>query len=354
MARTRRPTMADVAALAGVSLSTVSLTYSGAGPISDDMKARVEKAATELGYAGPSPQGRALRSGRSGVIGLVIHEKIAQSFRDPITLSLLDALMSDLSDMGLGVLLIPSPAVDSEERALLETAPMDAAVLVRVRDHDDPALQILRRRGIPLALMEGTPPSGAAAVNVPDAEATADLISRLIAAGHTRIGTVTLPWGSHRETGVIDPAAIAEPVWTPTRNRLRAFELAGVEPCVVVEARASAVSEGIAAGYLAIQHESRPTAIVAQSDLLAGGVVLAARELDLHVPRDISVTGFDGLDLAWLAPLELTTYAQDTAAKGHALGAAVKALLAGEEPLEVLTPLEFRAGGTVARARERG
>ena len=51
MSATRRPTMADVAARAGVSLSTVSLTYSGAGPISPDMRARVEKAAAELDYA---------------------------------------------------------------------------------------------------------------------------------------------------------------------------------------------------------------------------------------------------------------------------------------------------------------
>ncbi len=64
MSAKRRPTMADVAARAGVSLSTVSLTYSGAGPISPDMRARVEKAATDLGYAGPSAAspGPALRA----------------------------------------------------------------------------------------------------------------------------------------------------------------------------------------------------------------------------------------------------------------------------------------------------
>ena len=53
--KTKKPTMADVAARAGVSLSTVSLTYSGAGPISPDTKARVERAAEELGYGGPVP-----------------------------------------------------------------------------------------------------------------------------------------------------------------------------------------------------------------------------------------------------------------------------------------------------------
>lgn len=353
MAANRRPTMADVAAKAGVSLSTVSLTYSGAGPISPDMKSRVEKAAAELGYAGPSPQGRALRSGRSGVVGLVIHEKLALSFRDPITLRLLDALVGDLSDMGLGVLLIPNPTDDPDERSLLETAPMDAAVVVRVRSHDDPSLAILRRRGIPVALMEGTPPPGAAAVNIADDHATADLVRRLVALGHTRIGTVTLPWGMAGETAVISVEDNPSPAWTPTHNRLKGFELAGVAPCVVVEARASIVEEGLAAGHLAINHESRPTAIVCQSDLLAGGVVLAARELDLQVPHDLSVTGFDGLDLPWLAPLDLTTVIQDIESKGHALGTAVKALLSGSTAPVVDTPVEFKAGNTIGPARER-
>lgn len=345
--------MADVAARAGVSLSTVSLTYSGAGPISPDMKARVERAAAELRYAGPSPQGRALRSGRSGVVGLVIHEKLALSFRDPITLRLLDALVGDLSDLGLGILLIPNPTDDPEERSLLETAPMDVAVVVRVRNHDDPSLAILRRRGIPIALMEGAPPPGAGAVNIADDVATADLIRRLVALGHTRIGTVTLPWGTASETGVIPPDSDAKPAWTPTHNRLAAFAMAGVEPCVIVEARASIIEEGLAAGHLAINHESRPTAIVCQSDLLAGGVILAARELDVQVPHDLSVTGFDGLDLPWLAPLDLTTVTQDIEAKGHALGNAVKALLSGAEAPVVDTPVEYRAGNTIGPARER-
>ena len=353
MAANRRPTMADVAARAGVSLSTVSLTYSGAGPISPDMKSRVERAAEELKYAGPSPQGRALRSGRSGVIGLVIHEKLALSFRDPVTLQLLDGLVSDLSDMGLGVLLIPSPSGEPDERSLLETAPMDAAVVVRVRSHDDPSLAILRRRGIPIALMEGEPPPGAAAVNVSDLEATADLIRRLVALGHTRIGTVTLPWGTDSDTGIIPADSNDEPTWTPTANRLAAFAAAGNEPCVVVEARASIIEEGLAAGHLAINHESRPTAIVCQSDLLAGGVILAARELDLAVPLDLSVTGFDGLDIPWLAPLELATVIQDAAAKGHALGAAVKALLAGADAPVVNVPVEAKAGNSIGPARER-
>ncbi|MDN4477008.1 LacI family DNA-binding transcriptional regulator [Demequina sp. SYSU T00192] len=352
MTRTRRPTMADVAARAGVSLSTVSLTYSGAGPLSAETKAKVERAAEELGYAGPAPHARALRSGRTGVVGLVIHERLQLSFRDPLMLRIMDGLVGDLGQMGLGVLLIPTPTGEPGERSLLETAAMDAAVLLRVRDHDDePAIDILRRRGLPMVVMEGEAPAGAGVLEIDDRGATAAMIRHLVDLGHKRIGTITLPAGLDGETRVLGlDEALAKTAWTPVHRRLEAFADAGVEPCVVVEARASIVAEGIAAAHLALAAEPRPTALVCQSDLLAGGAILAARELEIAVPQQLSITGFDGLELPWLAPHELTTQVQDAEAKGHALAAEVKALLAGESPAPVVMPLELRIGSTTAPA----
>lgn len=353
MTSKRRPTMVDVAERAGVSLSTVSLTYSGAGPITPDTKAKVEKAAAELGYPGPSPAGKSLRSGRTHIVGVVIPEKLVHSFRDPNALRVMDGLVEDLGEMGLGVLLVPTPTGDDGERSLLETAGMDAAVVMRVRDHDDPALDMLRRRGIPVVVMEGPAPPGAGSVTIDDEAATAQLIRHLRDLGHERIGTITLAYDLRRPTALVDPADGVEPTWTPTRNRLRAFAAAGVEPCVIVEARASMVEEGIAAGHLALAHPSQPTALVCQSDLLAAGAILAARELELSVPQDVSVTGFDGLNLPWLAPHEITTMAQDAPAKGKILAAEVKALLDGETPEAVQVGAVFRQGTTTARARRR-
>ncbi|MCB2412961.1 LacI family DNA-binding transcriptional regulator [Demequina sp. TTPB684] len=349
MSAKRRPTMADVAARAGVSLSTVSLTYSGAGPISPDMRSRVEKAAADLGYAGPSPRAQALRSGRSRVVGLVIHERLHFALRDPFTLRVLDALIGDLGEMGQGVLLLSSPSENPTEPNLLATAAMDAAVLMRVRDHDEPALDILARRELPFAIVEGTAP-GAAAITIPDRRATADLIRHLVALGHERIATVTLPREGRRDTGIYEGELLAGALWTPTRNRLAAFGEAGVEPCVVIESSASMVEAGVAAGHLAFSHPSKPTAVVCQSDLLAGGVVLAARERGLRVPEDVSITGFDGLDLPWLQPLDLTTVPQDGAAKGHLIAQGVRALLSGDEPPVIELPLEIRIGNSTAQA----
>ncbi len=349
MAARRRPTMADVAAQASVSLSTVSLAYSGAGPISPEMKARVERAAQELGYAGPSAQARALRSGRTHVVGVVIHDALSLAFRAPLILEIMDGLISELGEMGLGVLLLPTPSAEEADKSLLATAPMDAAVVFRVRDHDDPAVEVLRKRSVPFVVMDGNAPAGAGQVSIDDSTATVQLIEHLQELGHTRIGTITLAHGPGHETALRPTDFMPQSAWAPMRNRLEAFRISGVEPCVVVEARESMVAEGIAAGHLALTHESQPTAIVAQSDLLAAGAILAARELDLKVPHDVSITGFDGIDLPWLSPLELTTVIQDGVDKGRAMASEVKELLAGETPSQIWTPLELSIGTSTAR-----
>ncbi len=348
-----RPTLADVATAAGVSVSTASLAFSGAGPIAAETRARVLAAATSLGYAGPNPLGRSLRSGRSGIVAVVIGDQLRRSFRDPVSIQVLDGLVGTLGTMGLGVLLIPATpaAAASAEDALaldplLASAPMDVAVLIWGARTGDPVLTALQQRGVPVVIGEGPEIEGVPLVGIEDRRGTADLVRHLADLGHERIATVTLPFGGDRRCAVVDPQRMAELDWTPTRHRLEGFAEAGVVPAVVVESAASLVEEGQAAGRIALATSPRPTAVVAQSDLLAAGVMLAARELGLRVPQDVSVAGFDGLDLPWLGPDVLTTVVQPLAAKGEALGHAVAALLAGESPAPVQLDVELRTGTT--------
>src|SRR6478609_12184611 len=165
-----RPTLADVAAAAGVSVSTASLAFSGAGPIAAATRQRVHEAAAELGYAGPNPLGRQLRRGRSGIVGVVIGDALRRAFRDPVSTQVLDGLVSALGPLDLGVLLIPSlddpasPGVDP----LLESAAMDVAVVMWGGGDDEPVLDTLRRRGIPTVLVEGQLLPGVGAVGIDD------------------------------------------------------------------------------------------------------------------------------------------------------------------------------------------
>ena len=343
-----RPTLADVATAAGVSVSTASLAFSSAGPIAEPTRRRVLDAAEELGYHGPNPLGRQLRSGRSGIVGVVVGDALKRAFRDPVAVQVLDGLTGALAPLGLGVLLIPGPVgipagpVDP----LVESAAMDVAVLLWGGCSNDSVPQALSRRSIPTVLVEGSREPGVSVIGIADREGMAQVTRHVLGLGHTRIATVTLPMTNDRQLGPADAARRSAITWELTRRRLAGVLDAGVEPVAVYETPGSLVEYGVEAGRALLSAPDRPTAILCQSDLLASGVVLAARELGLRVPQDVSIAGFDGLDLAWIAPDVLTTVAQPLAEKGRAVGHEVQRLLAGEAPQSLDLPVELVIGTT--------
>ncbi len=116
-------------------------------------------------------------------------------------------------------------------------------------------------------------------------------------------------------------------------------------------AAGSFIDEGHAAGReIFADPERRPTAVIAQSDLLAAGVIRAAEEAGLRVPEDVSVTGFDGIVVDGLAPYELTTLVQPATDKGRAAGAAVAAMLEGAPAASIRFTCTFREGNTTGPA----
>src|SRR5690606_697269 len=162
-----------------VSVSTASLAFSGAGPIAGPTRERVLAAAARLGYSGPNPLGRSLRSGRSGIVAVVIGDELRRSFRDPVSIQVLDGLVNVLGTMGLGVLLVtstPRTGEEAEVDPLLQSAAMDVAVLIWGSRVEDPALSVLQHRGVPIVLGEGPIVEGVPVVGIPDRAGTADLV----------------------------------------------------------------------------------------------------------------------------------------------------------------------------------
>ncbi len=333
-------------------MSTASLAFSGAGPIAAATRERVIRAAEEMDYAGPNPLGRQLRSGRSGIVGVVVGDALRRSFRDPVAVQMLDGLVRTLGPLGLGVLLIPGSG-SAEQRGvdpLVETAAMDVAAIIWGGTVENPNLMALRRRGIPTVVVEGQAVDDVAAIGIDDRAGTAELGRHLLELGHQRIATVTLPFNEMGRAGLVDESRIASLSWEITRRRIEGVRDAGIVPVATWEAPASLVEHGTDAGRALLSGPDRPTAILAQSDLLASGVVLAARELGLRVPEDVSIAGFDGLDLPWLAPDQLTSVVQPLAEKGAAVGHAIEALLEGRVPPPVMLPVSLRLGTTTGPA----
>ncbi len=338
---TGRATIADVARAAGVSTSTASVVFSGKAAVAQPTRSRVLAAARSLGYAGPDPRAASLRRGRSGIVGVVISGPLAHAFLDPVTTVTLDALAEELD--GVGLVLVP----DRADRPALLDAPVDAAVLLGCSPGLRRTLPAVAARGVPIVVIDGDAGRSIPWIRLDNRRAQARIAEHLHALGHRDVVTVTLPLEEGRQAGWVDPDR-EEVTVDVARERL-----AGVREVFprarVYSARASLSDEGYAAGRAVLASpSSRPTAVIAQSDLLAVGVVRAARENGLRVPEDLSVTGFDGIRADGIAPIVLTTMAQPAAEKGERAGAALTAMLAGRPFRSVTLASRFVPGSTTA------
>ena len=358
----QRPTLAAVAALAGVSGSTASLAFSGAGPVSESTRSRVMAAAQTLGYAGPDPRAQSLRRGRSGIIGIVVEDRLQDAFRDPMSLAMMDGIADEAGNAGAALLLLTDTG---GQRLDIQSAPMDAVILVGCSTRLDASVAVLRQRGMPVVAIEADEMPGVLSISLDNRAATATLARHLLDLGPENVAVVTLP---------IDESRVQRPLprdWEhlatshTTRDRLRG--LRDVYPQFDgIVATQSSIEAGRAAGLALLDHAdrsdhpdrpdhaarldhaARPTAIVAQSDLLAIGVIRAAESLGIKIPQELSVVGFDGVRVDELGEHDLTTIIQPAVEKGRAAGRAAVELIEGGTPGPIAFTSELHRGTTSA------
>ena len=330
------------------------LTASSPVSVSEATRARVLAAAAELDYAGPDPRAQSLRRGRSGIVGVIVDERVRDAFRDPVKIAMLDGLAEGIGPLKAGLLLLTDTGDDAVS---IESAPVDAVVLFGCSPRLDSTVEVLQRRGIPVVVVEGDAGSEVVTISLDNREATRVAAEHLADLGHRAVGVITLPLEASRERGWLTPEREAASTSPTASDRLAGVrdvfpELQGVS------AGGSSIEEGLAAGRLLLAGRADPTdatrfptAIIAQSDLLAAGVIRAAEEAGLSVPDDLSVVGFDGVRVDGLAPYDLTTLVQPAAAKGRAAGEAIIQMLAGETATPVWFTSEFHLGNTTAPPR---
>lgn len=355
----RRATITDVAREAGVSPSTASVVFSGKTPVSDATRKRVLDAAAALGYTGPDPRAASLRRGRSGIVGVVFEEHLGTAFLDPVKTQMMDGLTDAVAALGAGLLLLRDSSIEggsphdsaaesgppaaAASAPTLTTAPLDAAVLVGCSGLLRESLALVTARGIPVVVIEGDAGEGIPRIGLDNREAQRQAARHLKSLGHEHVSIVTLPIRAVRRRGWI--SADDEITIDVTRERLAGARDVFADAAAFASA-GSFIDEGLAAGRVIFSAPERPTAVIAQSDLLAAGVIRAAEEAGLRVPEDVSVTGFDGIVVDGLAPYELTTLVQPAADKGRAAGHAITAMLAGEPAASILFTCVFREGTT--------
>jgi DNA-binding LacI/PurR family transcriptional regulator len=316
-----RVTSVDVARRAGVSQSTVSLVLSGksAGRISAKTEAAVREAVEELGYR-PNVAARALRTGTARTVGLVVTD-VTHPFFSPV----LRGAQIAAWRAGYAVALVDAandPDRERESFEALRAGPVDGFLFFTV----DPP----ETTGEHIVALEVSPP-GMASVRFDTERGTALAIRHLLDLGHTRIGHL----GSELDAETF---------------RLRRETVVSLLGDGGPYARAAFRFEDARRGALELlDADPRPTAIVCDDDLLAGGVYLAARERGLRIPADVSVVGFDDLPFAQVFEPPLTTVRIEPEALGRESFEVLNALMNGEAvPPSRVLPVEFVERGSTA------
>jgi LacI family transcriptional regulator len=290
---TAPPTVEDVAAAAGVSTATVSRVLNGLGGVREPLRRKVLAAVETLGYV-PNAGARAMMLRRSGTIGAIF-----PTVDNAIFAKAIDALQRRLAESGLQLLLATSgydPQTEARQALSLLTSGVDGLLLCGCGQSAE-LLQRLAQRGVPVVhVMTWPAPPGLVTVGFDNARAMGQAVRLLLDLGHRRIAMLA---------GVTQDNDRAEARVAGVREALRA---AGLDlPATRLTERRYGLAAARDGLRWLLQARPAPTAVVCGNDVLAFGALLEAHRLGLAVPEQLSIVGFDDLDLAGHLQPALTT-----------------------------------------------
>ncbi len=287
-------TLDDVARAAGVSRMTASYTFSRPDRVAARTREKVLAAADRLGFRGPDPSGRLLRTGGLRSLGLVLGESLEYVFEDPEAARFVGGMARECSAAGYGLTIIPTTG-EEPDRAHIATAAVDAFVIWTTTP-DDPVLDAVRETRRPAVVHGGPAVPGFALVGIDDRAAAREL-ALAVWSDAKAPAVISFPVNRDRAAGVVtglDPTHVSFPV---TRHRLAGFheaaDLLGLDwDTIPVAVCTHNDSEGAADAAEAIR-AARPDVdgLVAMSDRQA----LAAQDV---LGPSVPLGGFDGSELA--------------------------------------------------------
>jgi len=317
----RRLTMADLAALAGVSKITVSRALKDSSLVRSEVRERIKEVAQANGYR-LNTAARNLRLQRNLTITAAINltPSADRSMSDPIFLGLLGGLLQVMTAAGYR-LILTTPA------ELLSNRHDDSdSLIVLGQGKDEILLQRVSALGLPL-IVWGTPPKG-----------PGDWIT--IGSDNLNGGALI---GRHlAELGRTDVLFLGDVDYPEAGERVRGLRGALAKDArFTVETCEFGVADGAAAVERAIAGGWRGDAVVGASDTIAMGAMGALQARGMSIPGDVSVIGYDGIEASAAAAIPLTTVAQDWAGAGKALGEAALALAEGEATTPMQLPVRL-------------
>lgn len=298
-------TIKDVAKAAGMGVGTVSRVLNDQPHVNSRSRQKVLDAIEKLGYQ-PDLLARSMRAGRSQTLAFVVRD-----FTGAALGTLADAVQNEADGLGFSLFVASSYHDPQRELALLQrfrARRVDGIVVATSSETNQAIAAELTTEGLPCVLLDRAAPAELDAVQADHCGGTKLAVGHLVELGHRRIALLT-----------------GEPDVSPTRERVRGYRDALAQAGLVADpALLSVGSFSVDFSYREtlrlLRAAPRPTAIIAGGTAMLPGVLRAVRELQLVIPRDISVIGGADNDLAQFVTPPVTVIRWDYDALGRTAG----------------------------------
>jgi len=334
----RAPTIRDVAALAGVSKSTVSNVLRDAAAVSPSTRARVEMAIEGLGYR-PNMLARQLVEQRTSVLGVVVGD-----LSNPFHAEMSKIIERDAATRGLTAMLCNSGGeLDSERSGIEMLLEHRVSGLVVLYALSQQAIDAATRQGVPIVSISARMGQGDS-VTIDEADSAELVASHLFGLGHRRVAFVTTPAEERTDVerrNCFKAAMSSRGLQVPIL-RWEGDPTAG---SATLDERPVALSE-------VLLGNASFTAVFATNDATAIALLELADRIGVRVPDQLSIVGFDDVRMASLARISLTTVTQPIEQLGN-LGLdqlAARTSGATGEPQHIAVSGRLTIRGTTARA----
>ncbi len=334
-----RPTIKEVAALAGVSLGTASRVINKHSNVSPDIQVKVNAAIAKLGYT-PDMIAQIMRNGESRTVGILV-----RNITSPVLAGFVRGAQDVLTDEGYTVLLSCSEERREREIGFLMSAAsrrIDGLIMITHSETDPELLALRQAVNIPTVLFDREIPESFDALLMAHEQGIKQSLEHLFSLGHRRIALLT-----------------GNDTVYPARARLRGyrsfFEERGLEVDEGLISANTFTSEGtFVEASCVLGLAQAPTAIILGGISMLAGALRAVNARGLRIPEDISIIGSGDSDLAMLAtpPISVIRWNNEEVGRTSALllldrlkGAAVKA------PRRIIVPTEYVIRGSCGPCR---
>ncbi|MBU3573017.1 LacI family transcriptional regulator [Priestia aryabhattai] len=314
-------TIKDIARVAGVSVTTVSRALNGYSDVNEKTRQKVAAVARELNYS-PNTLARGLVMQKSKTIGLLVSGISRESVKDNFTFEVLCGVNERASTLGYDLILFNTNTMMQREKTytqLCRERRVDGAIIQGIKK-EDPYLKEVVESDIPCVLVDIPVHSNSVGyVTTDNALGAKKAVEHLASLGHKHIGMIN----GHED------AFVSQERLNGYREALKECGLSFRSDWVVSgnfeEKKAEKAAQEL------INRHKEVTAIFCASDLMALGALKACKELGLHVPKEMSIVGYDNIVLASYSSPNLTTVGQEVYQIGYEAADLLIEMLEGKE-----------------------